>query len=214
MVKFLCRFAGLWVGGPWGRPATVPFGVDATSAQRGASRAQVMRLFVGVWPSVEVVRQLERIDRPEHPAMRWTTPSQWHVTLRFLGEVDRSEVPLLTDALRGALRRCPRRTVTVGPATERLGRRTLVVPVDGVGDLAIAVGSATGSYGDPPEDRPFAGHLTLARGRGGRPVPAHLAGEEVASRWVAEEVVLACSHLDASGARYEPVATMPLSGGL
>ena len=46
-----------------------------------------MRLFVAVVPPADAVAALGRLQHPEHPAIRWSPPSQWHVTLRFLGEV-------------------------------------------------------------------------------------------------------------------------------
>ena len=47
-----------------------------------------VRLFVAVWPPESVVEMLLGLDRPEGPELRWTTEPQWHVTLRFLGEVE------------------------------------------------------------------------------------------------------------------------------
>ena len=47
-----------------------------------------VRLFVAVWPPESVVEMLLGLDRPEGPDLRWTTEPQWHVTLRFLGDVD------------------------------------------------------------------------------------------------------------------------------
>ena len=46
-----------------------------------------MRLFVAVWPPVDVVERLSELPRPAVDGVRWTTPDQWHVTIRFLGEV-------------------------------------------------------------------------------------------------------------------------------
>ena len=47
-----------------------------------------MRLFVAAWPPADVVEALRGLDRPVVTGMRWTTADQWHVTLRFLGDVD------------------------------------------------------------------------------------------------------------------------------
>ena len=47
-----------------------------------------MRLFVAVSLPPPIVRLLESLPRPGHPQLRWTTPAQWHITLRFLGDVD------------------------------------------------------------------------------------------------------------------------------
>jgi 2'-5' RNA ligase len=46
------------------------------------------RLFVAVWPPAGVVETLQALERPDIPRLRWTTPEQWHVTLRFLGSFE------------------------------------------------------------------------------------------------------------------------------
>ena len=152
------------------------------------------------------------LTRPDHPSVRWTGPGQWHVTLRFLGELAEDALAALVENLAG-VGSTPRRVATLGPATVRLGRNLLVAPVGGVDDLARAVVEASGAFGHSPRDRPFTGHLTLARGRGGRAVPDHLAGERIEAEWPVTEVALVRSHLGGSGARYETIATIPLHDG-
>ena len=170
-----------------------------------------MRLFVAVWPPAEVMAVVEGLPRPDHPAVRWTTPDQWHVTLRFLGEVAADQVPGLTAALRAVGEQHAAREVDLGPRTTRLGKGPLVVPVGGLDDVAAAVIEATRDIGAPPGSRPFTGHLTLGRGRGRRPVPAALAGDELVARWSVTELCLVCSRPGAAGgARYDTVAVAPL----
>src|SRR4051794_16312682 len=112
-----------------------------------------MRLFVAVWPPEDVLDAIAALDRPDTPSVRWTGREQWHITLRFLGEVDGPPEDLLEPL--AALAPAP---VTFGPTTERLSGRVLVIPVHGLDDLATAVA-------DPAQTRPFHGHLTLARAR-------------------------------------------------
>ena len=160
------------------------------------------RLFVAVWPPDVVLDRVAGLDRPEVAGLRWTAPAQWHVTLRFLGRVD--DVATATDALRG-VRAAPAEAV-LGPAVGRFGQRVLHVPVSGLGDVAAAVVAATASVGQPPEERPFAGHLTLARvARGARVDLRRLSGAPVAGRWPVNEVCLVESRLSPAGARYQVV---------
>jgi 2'-5' RNA ligase len=84
--------------------------------------------------------------------------------------------------------------------------------VSNLDDLGTAVIAATRAFGSPPEERPFAGHLTLARGRGRRSVPAAVAGDAVSGSWDVREFALIRSHLGASGARYETLETVGLRG--
>lgn len=167
-----------------------------------------MRLFIALWPPAEVVATIESLPRPTHPAVRWTTAAQWHVTLRFLGEVSEGDAAEVAKVLRGVALPAP--ALTVGPTTRVLGRTTLVAPVEGAEAIAAAVGEATARIGETPDARPFRGHLTLARGRGRRPIPRSLAGAHLEAAWTAHDVAVVRSHRDADGARYDTVARIPL----
>ena len=157
-----------------------------------------VRLFVALWPTQEVLDLLEGLTRPETPGVRWTTRGQWHVTLRFLGEADPDET---LASLREAVAGFPPREVAMGPATDRLGRAVLMAPVAGADDLGAALA---------PE-RPFVGHVTLARSRR-KHIPDALLGQPVAATWTASSVALVRSTLTPDGAVYDDVATIPLEG--
>lgn len=161
-----------------------------------------MRLFVAAWPPADVVSSLAALPRPEVEGLRWTRPDQWHVTLRFMGNVD--DVDGVVAALRAV--RVARAEAVVGPAVGRFGHRILHVPVEGLGDAAAAVVQATAALGAPPEDRPFRGHLTLARVADRARVDLRpLAGTPLSGAWPVEEVTLVASRLNPSGARYQVV---------
>jgi len=163
----------------------------------------VTRLFVAAWPTPDVRSALEALPRPAEPGVRWVPPEQWHVTLRFLGEADPGEV---AEAL-GALRTDPA-TATLGPAVSRLGRAVICVPVHGLEGLAAAVTTATGQVGEPPDPRPFTGHLTLARlGRRGS---CRLAGHRIDAEMPATSIDLVASHLTHDGPSYEVIQTVQL----
>lgn len=166
-----------------------------------------VRCFVAVWPSAGAAAMLEALPRPQLPALRWTTPDQWHVTLHFLGNVDPRRRPDLERALERVGRgvRGPV-AASLGPATTRLGRSVLCVPVVGLDAVAEAVGRELASGSGPG----YRGHLTLARARRGRTVPAHLAGVVAEAGWAVHELALVVSTLDPAGARYRQVATVPL----
>jgi 2'-5' RNA ligase len=168
-----------------------------------------VRLFVAVWPSEQLEAALVRLDRPARRGVRWTAPSQWHVTLRFLGSVD--DVDSVTAALSqlGDAGTLTAVTAVAGPAVERLGRAILCLPVGGLEGLFGAVVAATRSIGEPPPDRPFRGHLTLARAKEGVDLRL-LAGTPVAGTWPVSELTLVASTLDPAGARYEILARLPV----
>ena len=160
------------------------------------------RLFVAAVPPASVLDRIAGLTRPEIEGLRWTTRDQWHATLRFLGRV--SDVDAVTAALEPvSLPRCEAR---LGPETGRFGRRVLHVPVAGLDDLAAVIVAATAAVGEPPEDRAFAAHVTLARARARRGTDLRvLTGAPLAARWTVEEVCVIESHLHPRGARYELV---------
>jgi len=183
-----------------------PGGVDA-----GGTRWQGQpRLFVAVWPPAPCVALVEGIARPADSGIRWEPPGLSHVTLRFLGRTDPAVVA-------GALAqtRLPAAIARVGPAVTMLGPSVVCAPVGGLDDLAAAVVAATKDLGDPPPDRPFAGHITIGRipdqRRGdGR---ADVVGQAVACTFDVTEVALVRSHLPSSiepVRRYETLATFAL----
>ena len=166
------------------------------------------RLFVAVCPPDEVLDRVSRLDRPAVDGLRWTTRDQWHVTLRFLGptEVVPVETALATVATAHAV-------AALGPAVGRFGRRILHVPVAGLDTIASAVAAATADLGRPPEDRPFAGHLTLGRVAKGAGVDLRrFAGAAIDGHWDVTDICLVESRLSPAGARYEVVQRFPLRG--
>jgi RNA 2',3'-cyclic 3'-phosphodiesterase len=146
-----------------------------------------MRLFVGVWPSEDVLDAIEAMPRTGEA--RWTGRDQWHVTLRFLGEVE-DPTPWI-ERVHAVASQFPPRTVTLGPETKMLGRDVLVIPASGLDDVAGAL-----------TDERFRGHLTLAR-RAQR----SLAGTPITAAWELRDIALVRSHLGGGPARYETIAT-------
>jgi 2'-5' RNA ligase len=127
------------------------------------------------------------------PSVRWTPRANLHVTLRFLGDASVSATAAALDGLVASAA-----TAVVGPATERLGRGVLMVPVAGLDAVAAAVSAVL-----PSEDpRPFVGHITVGRARGRRGVvPPAAAGAPVGGSFPVDEVTLVRSR----GGRYDVV---------
>lgn len=167
-----------------------------------------VRLFVAVWPPVGVLDLVAALPRPGVVGLRWTTREQWHVTLRFLGRVD-DPGPVAEAVAAAAASVSGPLTAVLGPETARFGQRVLHVPVGGLEPLAEAVVAATAAFGEPPEDRPFHGHLTLARARD-RVDLRPLCGIPISAAWRVTSVSLVRSDLHPRGARYTDIATIPL----
>jgi 2'-5' RNA ligase len=164
-----------------------------------------MRLFVATRPPPAVIETLAALPRAAADGVRWTTADQWHVTMRFFGNLDDPSpiVPALAVAVGGFTAV----EVRIGPNAAMLGRHVVSVPVTGLDDLASSVLAATAEFGEPAPAHPFRGHLTLARTKG-----AHLDLRPLGldCTWTVREVELFTSHLGRGGARYETLETFAL----
>lgn len=163
---------------------------------------------MGVWPPDPVHGALG-VPPGQSPGVRWVAPGARHVTLAFAGDVAAPAVEAWTCALRAAAERLAGPPDAVlGPATSILGPAVLCVPVGGLEAAAEAVRAEATARGLPFDERPFVGHLTLARARGRRGrVPGHLVGRPLSARWAVAELHLVSSERAAGGSRYETVAT-------
>ncbi|HEX7095564.1 MAG TPA: 2'-5' RNA ligase family protein [Acidimicrobiales bacterium] len=161
------------------------------------------RLFVAVLPPDDVLDLLAALPRADEPNVRYTRRDQWHVTLRFLGSCEVSRALAAFETIDGAAAQAE-----LGPSVQRLGRSIVIVPVEGLDDLAAVVVGATRDVGEPPDPRPFRGHITIARLRGR--TACRVAGHRIRATFRVDEVHLVRSDLRPDGAVYETVATRPL----
>lgn len=190
------------------------------------------RLFVALEPPETVRRrlasliaELRRGAGGAADQVRWVATENVHLTLQFLGAVPEERIAGIEAALRAAAAAArPLSLELRGAGGFPNGRRPRVLWAGVGGDLAPLSALAAdlagrlAPLGFPPEDRPFAAHLTLGRARDGRGAPglaAALARAAAAdgTPWRASELVLFESHLSPKGPRYEAIARVPLGGG-
>ncbi len=184
------------------------------------SRAHcAVRLFVAVWPDAETQRRLAALALTGVRGVRAVEPDQWHVTLRFVGDVEDQQVPLLVAALETAAGQVTGRVrCQLGPSTAWFpGQRVLQIPVSGLDALAVAVRTATEPLlpGPGRGGPPFTGHLTVARSGGRRAdasARAGLAGIPVAGAWAVDSIDLVQARGPAPGPRYAVLVRVPLVG--
>jgi 2'-5' RNA ligase len=157
------------------------------------------RLFIAAWPTDHVRARIAELNRPDESGVRWVAVAKMHATLRFLGESDPEAV-----ADRLAATRLPRASARLGPRVGRLGSKLIVIPVDGLDELADTVRTATGDLGEP-ERFEFKGHVTLARTA--RNAASALLGASIATRFDVDEIALIRSDLTEEGAVYTTLAT-------
>jgi 2'-5' RNA ligase len=133
-----------------------------------------LRLFVAIELPDEVRMALGRIEDELRPrgldSLRWVRPESIHITLKFLGETPAERRPDIEDALSAAAHGVAPHELTLGKLGKFGGRQSpRVLWVDVGGDvealqaLQKRVDEKVAPLGFPPEERPFAAHLTLAR---------------------------------------------------
>ncbi len=174
------------------------------------------RLFVAVRPPEFICDLL--VDAMDDSAdFRWQTNEQLHLTLRFIGEIERPIANDLADAL-GRIRSGPfeLKIAGVGRFEQRNSGAlwAAVEPRTPVSALASKVERSCQSVGLEPERRAFHPHITLARwnGRRTREVQSYLGKVQSLSSdpFVVHEFILFESRLSRHGAHYEEVASYPL----
>jgi len=150
------------------------------------------------------------------PEFRWSVTENLHLTVRFVGTVDRAVVEGIADRLDGTAGRAIQ--VALGEAgtfkRSRLARVLwlgLKSGAEDLGALAARVEAECRAAGLPPETRAFQPHLTLARARSrdGARQP-DLPAMPALAPWRAEELILYWSHLKKNGAVHEPIRRIAL----
>jgi 2'-5' RNA ligase len=132
-----------------------------------------LRLFVAIDLPESVTDALERLCTGV-PGARWTDPQQYHLTLRFVGEVD----GLVARDLDAGLAEISFEPFTLhldgfGHFPPRGAPKVLwsgISPREPVDALRRAVDRAVLAAGVEPERRKFSPHVTVARFPGGAPL--------------------------------------------
>lgn len=177
----------------------------------------VHRLFVALRPPRPVRAQLIAVMHGI-AAARWQDDEQIHLTLRFIGEVDRHRAEDIAAAL-GGLHAAPVAARIAGIGLfEHHGRPHMVwagvEPAEPLAALHRKVDERLARVGIARETRAFVPHITLARlNRAAGPVAPFLAlnGDFASAPFVFDHAILYESELAHGGSRYHPVARYPLA---
>jgi 2'-5' RNA ligase len=175
------------------------------------------RLFVAIRPPKEI-RDLLIDAMDDSPELRWVADENLHITLRFIGEVER---PLAEDIAAALARvhaaRFDLRIIGTGMFDQRNGGALWagIQPKETIAALAAKVERACQSAGVTPERRAFHPHLTLARfGRQAKPLAAALLERTrglASPPFPVNDFILFQSRLSRHGAHYEEVRRYPLA---
>lgn len=177
------------------------------------------RLFAALRPPASIRAALSAVMSGV-PAARWQTDAQLHLTLRFIGDVDRPLAEEIAHALSGVSASIPEvRLAGVGQFDKR-GRSdalwAAITPHAELATLHRKVNHALVRLGLAPERRAYLPHVTLAR------LPRSAGHGAAIERWLAThsgltsapftmgELILYQSRLGQGGASYTPVLRHPL----
>lgn len=193
------------------------------------SSTEHFRTFVAITPSEEVLDAVQekvadlkrKLDSRE---IRWEHRGKWHITLRFLGDVLSSEIPVLSTALEAACAAhgvFPAKAVGVGAFPTLKRPRILWTSIEdedgALATLQQSVAGASAPFMAKEDEKRFRPHLTIARIR-----TEHrriLAQVEPAIQpwlnakfgsWEVDNVELWRSTLQEGGSQYELLARFPL----
>jgi 2'-5' RNA ligase len=187
---------------------------------------KVIRTFVAVLLD-EGIRQ--RISEAQQRAMelasgvKWVPPENFHVTLKFLGDVRRDKLSIVQSAIDDVVSKMaafdlvlrgmgvfptPRRPRVIWFGAEE-GREQLIA-------LAKAVEDRLVKAGYEKEEKPFKSHITIGRVKEARPIPGLVEGlegidtSELGVQRVASVAVMQ-SVLQRGGPIYSPLSEHKLS---
>jgi 2'-5' RNA ligase len=187
------------------------------------------RLFIALTLPDEVKQRIERVQtelRGQLPdkGARWTRREQFHLTLRFLGNVAVDRVEELVESVRSVcetFRPLRLTAARLGFFPESRSPRVLWIGVEDtdnrLGSLWGALNSATLPFTQEPAEKEFTGHVTLSRfNRLHRADTDALVratakyDKSVFGEWTADHLELVRSELRPEGARHTVLAELAL----
>jgi len=185
----------------------------------------VIRAFVAVDLEPQTVQKIaETIARlrPRMPVIRWLPPTNFHLTLKFLGDIEEAKVAPIAAALERELYPFSCFTINakgLGVFPDLKRPRILWVGLVGgeLNALASTAEKALVPFGFAAEKKTFTPHLTIGRWRQFNGSPKEL-GDEI-EKWRGhdfgrsnvDEVILFQSVLKPEGAVYRPLKTVALT---
>lgn len=190
---------------------------------------QTIRSFISIPATPAITSAAKKIIgklKPLDDGIKWVPLDHFHLTLKFLGEVDNVEVPAVCKAIRHVTDSIEPFELTFAgtggfPSAEK--PRILVAGVDDpTGNLVAMVAGLEkqlAELGFKPEPRDYMPHLTLGRTRSN----SRRACDEIVAamqkmgnvqlgEMVVDEVHLMASFLDKAGPTYQIMDTIELQG--
>jgi 2'-5' RNA ligase len=183
-----------------------------------------LRAFIAISlpePLLQAIESVQETLKRSRLKIRWVRKEGIHLTVKFLGDIERSDV----EKICGAMERATRAFSPFWLRGDGVGvfpdfRRPRVAWVGVSGDVEVLLAlqrdleSQLSGLGFPKEKRPFGGHLTLGRvkGRldGTKLRESEAMGDFQTESFQVKSIVLFQSDLRPDGAVYSRLAEVPL----
>jgi 2'-5' RNA ligase len=186
-----------------------------------------LRLFIAI-PIPEPVRdEVIRVQRElqlltSRGAVRWTKPDQFHLTLRFLGDVPVAGLEKLRESVNAvclSAQPLQLRAEGIGFFPNPHSPRVVWVGIDDkeglLVDLQKRIEAAVRPFAAEPGEKNFSGHVTLGRVKklkppDGRKLAAYAqtVKDRTFGEWTAHEIEIIRSELSPGGARHTLLAAV------
>ena len=195
---------------------------DENSAER-------LRLFVAITIPDAIREEMIRVQRDLKPlvprsAVRWARPEQFHLTLRFLGDVPSERVGGLRESVRVVCADAPAvplRAEGVGFFPNARSPRVIWIGISDdenrLVNLQRKIENAVQPFTTEQGGERFAGHVTLGRFKqlnrfdiNGLTNESEAMKNRIFGEWTAREIEIIRSELSPTGARYTSLAAFPL----
>ena len=156
--------------------------------------------------------------------VRWARPDQFHLTLRFLGDVPVAGLEKLKESVNAVCRNArplSLRAEGVGFFPNPRSPRVIWVGIDDregfLVDLQKQIETVAGQFSSEPGEKNFTGHVTLGRLKNPRPADtrdlatrAQSLEKRLFGDWTALDIEIIRSELSPAGARHTSLAVIRL----
>jgi len=175
-----------------------------------------MRIFIAIPVPDSIRPALSQAAKPLHECMgvRPLPPSDWHITLRFIGDADEQKAKEIVEAL-SQVRFAPFSVHLFGAGAYPNTHfpRAIFVGGESAGAVALAaeIEKALAPFGLQREK--FSVHITVARSKGAGDIDAFLKGTAEVGNFEVRSFALMKSRLLPQGAVYEVMKEFPAQEG-
>ena len=191
-----------------------------------------LRLFVAISIPEPVRDEIIRVQQELQPLVprdvaRWARSDQFHLTLRFLGDVPVAGLEQLKESVNAVCRSArplPLRAGGIGFFPNPHSPRVVWAGIDDqaglLDDLQKRIETAVRPFAAEPGEKHFSGHVTLGRLKNLKPsdarklaAHAQTVKDRMFGEWTAHETEIIRSELSPAGARHTTLAAFRLGAG-